>query len=162
MKTAKSQSKKKANGTKSFPWAGIVASHVHADATKSGSGLRHSPTVVEAVQSGLPFDELEALQTALDLPLEKLAPKLGMSKATLHRRRQEGRLTQAESDRLMRYARLMGQAVEIFENETAARDWLKHPQYGLGWVVPLDYADTEMGAREVEDLLGRIQYGVYS
>jgi uncharacterized protein (DUF2384 family) len=28
--------------------------------------------------------------------------------------------------------------------------------------VPLDYAETEIGAREVEDLLGRIEYGVYS
>ncbi|MBI5385516.1 MAG: DUF2384 domain-containing protein [Verrucomicrobia bacterium] len=162
MKTAKLQSKKKANGTKSFPWAGIVASHVHADATKNGVALRGTSAVIQAVQSGLPFDELEALQAALDLPLEKLAPKLGMSKATLHRRRQEGRLTQAESDRLMRYARLMSQAVDVFQDETSARDWLKQPQYGLAWAVPLNYAETETGAREVENLLGRIDYGEYS
>ena len=43
-----------------------------------------------------------------------------------------------------------------------ARQWLSFPQYGLGGVVPLDYARTEVGAREVETLLGRIEYGVYS
>ena len=36
------------------------------------------------------------------------------------------------------------------------------PQVGLGGAVPLDYAETELGAREVEDLLSRIEYGVYS
>jgi uncharacterized protein (DUF2384 family) len=57
------------------------------------------------VQAGLPFAEVEALRAGLDLPLDKLAPKLGLSKATLHRRKLEGRLTPAESDRVMRYAR---------------------------------------------------------
>jgi len=33
---------------------------------------------------------------------------------------------------------------------------------GLGGETPLEYAETEVGAREVEDLLGRIEYGVYS
>lgn len=162
MKTAKTKPKQKANGTKAFPWAGIIASHVQGTRTKQGTALRDTPAVIEAVRSGLPFDELVALQGALDLPLEQLAPKLGMSKATLHRRKQEGQLTSAESDRLMRYARLMGQAVGVFHDEPAARAWLKQPQYGLGWAVPLDYAETEAGAREVENLLGRIDYGEYS
>jgi uncharacterized protein (DUF2384 family) len=39
---------------------------------------------------------------------------------------------------------------------------LRSPQIGLGGAVPLAYAETELGAREVEDLLGRIEYGVYS
>jgi putative toxin-antitoxin system antitoxin component (TIGR02293 family) len=162
MKTAKKPAKNRGNGPKAFPWAGIIASHVHGAKTKEAEALRATPAVNQAVQRGLPFDELEALRAALDLPLDKLAPKLGMSLATLHRRKQEGRLTQAESDRLMRYARLMRQAMELFRDETAAREWLKRPAFGLGGAVPLDYADTEMGAREVEDLLGRIAYGVYS
>lgn len=162
MKTAKKPTKARGNSRKAFPWAGIIASHVHGAKTKEAEALRATPTVIQAVQRGLPFDELEALRVALDLPLDQLAPKLGMSLATLHRRKQEGRLTQAESDRLMRYARLMRQAMELFRDETSSREWLKRPAFGLGGAVPLDYADTEMGAREVEDLLGRIAYGVYS
>ena len=73
-----------------------------------------------------------------------------------------GRLTPAESDRVMRYARLLGRAVEVLEGEDAARRWLTRPQYGLGGAVPLDFAETEAGAREVENVLGRIDYGVYS
>ena len=63
---------------------------------------------------------------------------------------------------MLRFARLMGKAVEVMEGEDAARRWLSSPQVGLGGAVPMDYAGTEVGAREIEDLLGRIEYGVYS
>jgi putative toxin-antitoxin system antitoxin component (TIGR02293 family) len=111
---------------------------------------------------GLPVQELEDLQASLDVPMEKLFPMLGISKATLHRRKADGRLGPAESDRVVRFARLMGKAIEVMESEENARQWLTSPQFGLGGAVPLDYAETEVGAREVEDLLGRIEYGVYS
>lgn len=118
--------------------------------------------LIEVVRVGLPVRELEELQAHLDMPMEELAPKLGISKATLHRRKAQGRLAPDESDRLVRFARLMGKAVEVLENEDNARRWLTSAQFGLGGAVPLDYAETEIGAREVEDLLGRIEYGVYS
>ncbi|MBK9138068.1 MAG: DUF2384 domain-containing protein [Verrucomicrobia bacterium] len=162
MKTAKPPGKRSPDGEREFPWSGIIASHVHGSKTRAAERLRATDTVIEAVQRGLPFAELEALRAALDLPLDALAPKLGVSRATLHRRRLEGRLTQAESDRLMRFARLFGQAVAVFNDEAVARDWLKRPQYGLAGAIPLEYAETEMGAREVEALLGRIDYGEYS
>jgi putative toxin-antitoxin system antitoxin component (TIGR02293 family) len=145
-----------------FAWGGIVATHIHGPKTKSAAALRELPAVIGAVRAGLPFAEVEALRAGLDLPADKLAPRLGLSKATLHRRKLEGRLTPAESDRVMRYARLLGRAVEVLEGEDAARRWLSRPQYGLGGAVPLDYAETEAGAREVENVLGRIEYGVYS
>jgi putative toxin-antitoxin system antitoxin component (TIGR02293 family) len=147
---------------KGFAWGGIVSTHIRGPKTKSASALRDLPAVIGAVQAGLPFAEMEALRAGLDLPLDKLAPKLGLSKATLYRRKLEGRLTPAESDRVMRFARLLGRAVEVLEGEAAARHWLTRPQYGLGGAVPLDYAETEAGAREVENVLGRIEYGVYS
>jgi putative toxin-antitoxin system antitoxin component (TIGR02293 family) len=118
--------------------------------------------IVEKLRMGLHVGELDELQGNLDLPMERLAPMLGISKATLHRRRIAGRLDPAESDRVVRFARLLGRAVEVLESEENARKWLKSPQVGLGGAVPLEYAETEVGAREVEDLLGRIDYGVYS
>ena len=94
--------------------------------------------------------------------LAKSGSKPSLSKATLHRRKAGGRLGPAESVRVERFARLMGKAVEVMESEENARQWLTLPQIGLGGAIPLDYARTEAGAREVEDLLGRIEYGVYS
>ena len=94
--------------------------------------------------------------------MERLNPLLGISKPTFHRRKLEGRLAPGESDRVVRFARLLGKAIEVLESEENARLWLTSPQFGLGGAVPLEFAATEVGAREVEDLLGRIEYGVYS
>ena len=118
--------------------------------------------LVKNVQDGLKFEELEALRYDLVLPLDQLADKLGIARATLHRRKIAGRLGPDESDKVVRFSRLFHQAEEVFGTGDRARQWLSFPQWGLGGAVPLDYARTEVGAREVETLLGRIEYSVYS
>ena len=123
---------------------------------------RHPTELIRQIQKGLRFSELETLQNSIDLPFEQLAAKLSISRSTLQRRKAAGRLSPDESDRVMRYSRLLHQATDFFGDIEKARAWLKHPQYGLGGAVPLDYATTETGAREVENLLGRMKYGVYS
>ena len=141
---------------------GVVSYCVHGPTGKIAASAFTPSKLIEALRVGLPVQELIDLQASLKVPMEKLVPNLGISKATLHRRKATGRLDPAESDRVVRFARLMGKAVEVLESENNARQWLTSPQFGLGGAVPLDYADTEVGAREVEDLLGRIEYGVYS
>ena len=137
--------------------AGVV------DTCVQGAPNKLTPSkMIEVIHTGLPIHELDALQESLDVPMDKLAAKLGISKATLHRRKAEGKLDAAESDRVVRFARLIGKAVKIFGSIEEAREWLHSPQFGLSGAVPLDYAETEIGAREVENLLGRIEYGVYS
>jgi putative toxin-antitoxin system antitoxin component (TIGR02293 family) len=122
----------------------------------------HPADLIRRIQQGLRFRELEALQDNIDMPLEQLAVKLAISRSTLQRRKAVGRLSPDESDKVMRFSRLLGHAAEVFGNIDKARAWLKHPQRGLGGAVPLDYAETEVGAQEVDKLLGRIKYGVYS
>jgi putative toxin-antitoxin system antitoxin component (TIGR02293 family) len=102
------------------------------------------------------------LQNTIDMPLEQLAAKLLISRSTLQRRKAAGRLSPDESDKVMRFSRLLTQATDLFGNIDKARAWLKHPQRGLGGAIPLDYAETEIGAQEVVKLLGRMKYGVYS
>ena len=168
----KQQSKKPSGAAvvhrKGGPWGakitggGFVSYCVHGPTGKSAASAFTPSKLVEALRVGLPVQELMDLQASLKVPMEKLVPRLGISKATLHRRKATGKLDPAESDRVVRFARLMGKAVEVLESDDNARQWLTSPQFGLGGAVPLDYADTEVGAREVEDLLGRIEYGVYS
>ena len=122
-----------------------------------------SPTeVIASLKEGLLFAELESLREYLDLPMDRLASHLGISRATLHRRKVSGRLDAGESDRVARFARLLGLAVSSLESIEAARAWFAAPQVGLDGHSPLVYAETEIGAREVEDLLGRIEFGVYA
>jgi putative toxin-antitoxin system antitoxin component (TIGR02293 family) len=144
------------------PGAGAVRHCVGGPAGKTRGPAFTPARLIAALRAGLPYAELEELQARLQTPLDQLLPRLDISKATLHRRKAAGRLEPAESDRVLRFARLLGRAVTVMESEDQARRWLNAPQTGLGGAVPLDYADSEVGAREVEDLLGRIEYGVYS
>ncbi len=123
---------------------------------------KHPTELIRKIQKGLRFSELETLQTSIGMPFEQLAAKLCISRSTLQRRKAAGRLSPDESDKVLRFARLLEHATDVFGDVDKARAWLKHPQYGLGGAVPLDYAETEIGAREVDNLLGRIDYGVYS
>ncbi len=140
----------------------VISFCVHGPAGRSAAKDFTPSKLIEILEAGLPVRELDELQSKLGVPMDKLIPKFGLSKATLHRRKLQGRLKREESDRILRYARLMGRAVQVLESEENARRWLTSAQFGLGGAVPLDYAETEVGAREVEDLLGRIEYGVYS
>lgn len=127
------------------------------------TAVSNSPYLIKAIQKGLPVSELESLQESLGIPMEQLLSLLSISKSTFQRRRKtDGRLDSDQSDHVIRYARLMRQAIEVFESEDDAREWLTEPQFGLGGVVPLKYAETEIGAREVEYLLGCIDHGVYA
>lgn len=131
---------------------------------KKGASAKssHPTELIRKIQRGLRFSELETLQNTLELPFEQLAAKLAISRSTLQRRKAAGRLSPDESDKVIRFSRLLRQATDLFGSSEKARAWLKFPQYGLGGAVPLDYAKTEAGAREVENLLGRMKYGVYS
>jgi putative toxin-antitoxin system antitoxin component (TIGR02293 family) len=141
----------------------VVKFCVQGSATSSAAAKFSPSKLVEVLQVGLPFRELQELQATLAVPSEKLALMLGISKATFHRSKGAGgRLNPAVSDRVVRYARLLGKAVKVIGDLEDAKQWLNSPQFGLGGAVPLDYAKTEVGAREVEHLLGRIEYGVYS
>jgi putative toxin-antitoxin system antitoxin component (TIGR02293 family) len=59
-------------------------------------------------------------------------------------------------------ARVYATAVEMIGDEEKAIEWLRTPNRALGGEKPLDHLDTDVGARRVEDILGRIAYGVYS
>jgi putative toxin-antitoxin system antitoxin component (TIGR02293 family) len=141
---------------------GVVGYCVRGPRGKSAAKVYTPARLIEAVQHGLSIGELSVLQASLNVRKEQLVKMIGISKATLHRRMAGGKLGAPESERVVRFAKLMGRAVQVLESEENARQWLRSPQFGLGGAVPLDYAATEVGAHEVEDLLGRIEDGVYS
>jgi putative toxin-antitoxin system antitoxin component (TIGR02293 family) len=118
--------------------------------------------VAAAVRSGLPASALGQLKAALDVSNERLAQLAGLSRATIGRRVGSQKLSPMEGDRVVRYALLYARACSTLESAAAAVPWLKSPQVGLNGATPLDFSLTEVGAREVEDLLGRIEHGVYA
>ena len=122
-----------------------------------------TPRLVERVEEGFSFGELERLRQNVGLSREEISELVQIRPRTLDRRRKEGRLQPEESDRLLRAARVFGGAIALFEGDVeGALGWLSSPQRALGGAVPLEMARTEIGAREVEGLIGRLEHGVFS
>lgn len=126
-------------------------------------GLRtaNRATVIKRLKEGLPAAAFDKLQDAMDVPGAELARVVNIAPRTLARRKKTGRLQSDESERLLRIGVLFDRAKEVLGGAEPARNWLKSPKRALAGRSPLDYADTEPGAREVEELLGRIEYGVF-
>jgi putative toxin-antitoxin system antitoxin component (TIGR02293 family) len=118
---------------------------------------------VARIRAGLPAASAMAFKEALGLTNEELASVLGVSPRTVARLDPEkSHLDAVSGDRLVRAARLYAIAAEVLEDDAAAAQWLKSPQRGLGGAVPLELAETDVGSRAVEALLGRMEHGVFT
>ena len=128
-----------------------------------GRPMGKSGALADLVREGLPVKSLFLLAERLDLRQAEISEKLGIPQRTLTRRlMQHSKLTAAESDRTVRLAQVYSTAAETLGDGDKAAQWLKTPNRALRGGRPLDQLDTDPGVREVEDVLGRIAYGVYS
>ncbi|MDN5942701.1 MAG: DUF2384 domain-containing protein [Nitrospira sp.] len=116
----------------------------------------------ETVDAGLPYASLEAVMVKFGLARGEAASALHLPQRTFARRKKERKLRAGESDRLLRLARLGAQASYVLGSEEKVAIWLRRSNRALGNQVPLELLDSEIGTRQVEEVLGRIEYGVYS
>ena len=116
--------------------------------------------VRDALQEGVPRSAFDQLRTDLGVSNEDLADILGIPTRTLARRTE--RFKADESERLLRVGSVWAKSLDVLEDLPAARRWMTQPKLALGGLTPLRCCDTELGAREVESLLGRIEHGVFS
>jgi putative toxin-antitoxin system antitoxin component (TIGR02293 family) len=115
--------------------------------------------LAKAVRAGLSVDAVDRL-CAMIAPAEPALRYRIVPKATLARRTAARRLSPEESDRLARLARLWAFASNVWKSDDAAQRFLGEPHPLLGGRIPRELAtETEVGARAVEDLLGRLKYG---
>lgn len=128
-------------------------------------GVRVSDTqdLIHRVEQGFSYQAFERMRTLLGLSAAELTALLLVPKRTLTRRRQTGKFAPDESERLLRLSRVLDAAFELFEGKhPAAVEWLRSPNRALAGEVPIEMARTEIGALEVENLIGRLEYGVPS
>ncbi len=149
-----------------------------------GVAVGNESDLQDLVVKGIPKESVFKLQSLLDISDEKLANELAVTPRTVRRWREDigaaqkrgrrqtttakakrtkknmSRLRLSESDRVVRITRLLALASEVLENQQRAIRWLNRPNRALGDNSPFDKLRTESGAREVEDLLMRIEYGV--
>ncbi len=119
--------------------------------------------VTRQLKTGLPYDSLTRFQEQSGLTLEIIIKVIQIPRRGLAHRSARGTLTPHESERLLRLALVFEKTVDLFEgNADAARDWLNTSNKALAGESPLAMVETEIGAREVEDLIGRLEHGVFA
>ena len=135
----------------------------HARGRSIGISVADLHDLISRVEAGFPFGAIGKFQKASGLALGTIAGLVLIPERTLARRRAVGKLSPDESERLLRIATIFEKAVDLFEGDVvAARRWLSTPKKALGGETPLNFARTEIGAREVEALIGRLEHGVFS
>lgn len=135
----------------------------HSEASLLGLKYRNSLELAKRVEMGLAYSSFEKVSRTTGLPIESLRMAVGISPRTLSRRRVEKKLSPAESDRLVSVSRLLSLSIDLFEGDIpGAIRWFTRPNRALGRITPLEASTTEVGAREVENLIGRLEHGVFS
>jgi putative toxin-antitoxin system antitoxin component (TIGR02293 family) len=118
--------------------------------------------LLKTVRRGFQYRVFDRFLRNTTLTFESVVLLVNIPRRTLTRRKREGRFLPDESDRLLRAARLFGEALELFEGDReAATEWLTSAQLALGGATPLDLASSDVGAREVERLIHRLEHGVF-
>ena len=144
-------------GSNNCDWLTVLQQLGVTTSAKAGSTLTQ---VREALRQGVPREAFERIRGDLGVSAEKLAEILGIPTRTLARRTE--RFKPDESERLLWVGSVVQKALAVLEDKQSARRWMTQPKRALGGLTPLRCCDTEMGAREVEALLGRIEHGVFS
>ncbi len=111
------------------------------------------------LEEGLPVEALRRAtlrvtgdeQNGLALSYEIVPP------TTLERRR---RLTHVESERVERVARIAALAERVWEDPGLEHEFLASEQPGLEGARPVDRAVTELGTKQVEELLMKLEHGL--
>ncbi|HET7541076.1 MAG TPA: antitoxin Xre/MbcA/ParS toxin-binding domain-containing protein [Polyangiaceae bacterium] len=118
--------------------------------------------LLRVVRVGLPYASLEALTRNLGVEVSAVGAVVGIPDRTLARRKQERLLSPVESDRVYRLAYITHLASAVLGGVQAARKWLGQPNRSLGGPAPMSLLDTDIGCRQVEEALLRLNYGLYA
>jgi len=130
----------------------------------AGIGLpsRGQP-LIDVVKAGLATTHYKQIAVLMGVSPLRLGQCLGISDSTFYRRLGRGRFSFEESDRIVRAAIVFEKAVGLFEyDQSLARSWIQTPQKGLNGQAPVQCLRTGVECQTVEDLIGRLEMGVFS
>jgi putative toxin-antitoxin system antitoxin component (TIGR02293 family) len=118
--------------------------------------------LMEQAAKGLAPESFDRFSTLTEVPREQLAAAIHTTTRTIARRKEAAKtLDRTSSERLVRLALLYKQANGVLGDEALTRQWMLTPRDVFGGRTPFEMASSEIGADEVEDLLARIEQGVF-
>lgn len=125
-----------------------------------------SPLVAHRlISKGMPGAALYSIISHIKILSEaEVLGAIGISYRTKVRRRADPKkpLSAEQSGRAWSFARVLAKATEVLGTQDAAERWLSRPALALDGQRPIELLSTPVGAQLVEQLLGRIDHGVYT
>lgn len=119
--------------------------------------------IIQDLRNGTPAGVIAQLALRLDMSQNVLFDILRLPRSTLKKRVSQNKpLSATEQDRIYRVNKVLLRALEVLEDEAAARNWMKRSNRALGGEAPLSLLDTEVGYELVLDTLARIELGIVS
>ena len=118
--------------------------------------------VITSTATQVRYDAILAIAKQFELDSTDIQQLFDLSRRTQFRYEKENPILKpAILDRLQRFQRIYHQAVELFEDETVAIDWLTTRKQNLGNLTPLSQLATDAGTKQVETILYRAEYGIF-
>ena len=117
---------------------------------------------MDMVRDGLSKRDLESLKSKTNLDYDKLSTLLATTRATLINKKGTAHFSTALSERILSIADIYSYGYEVFEDEKKFNEWVFRPNRALGGKQPFELLDNQFGREEIKNLIGRIDYGVYS
>lgn len=114
------------------------------------------------VRNGVSKKDLEGLKEKTALDYDKLAKALSVTRATLINKKREEKFNASLSERIVGLADIYSYGYEVFEDGERFNQWMFRPNRALGGQAPYDLIDNQFGREEIRNIIGRIEYGVYS
>lgn len=117
---------------------------------------------MEIVKEGISKSYLVKLKNNTDLDYDSLAKALSVTRSTLINKKGKQKFNDNLSERIVALADLYSFGYEVFGDEQRFNDWMFRSNQALGGKVPFDFVDNHYGREEIQNLIGRIAYGVFS
>ena len=117
---------------------------------------------IDIVESGISKSQLEEVKKQTGLDYEVLSNILAVTKATLHNKKGNEKFNANVSERILLLADIYAYGIEVFGTKERFNSWLISNILALGGKKPIERLNTTLGMQEVKQILGRIDYGVYS
>ena len=136
---------------------------VLALSTQERKQVQSTLDLLHLSKTGLPIKALKHLQKKLQINNREMSELVGMSESTLQRRYRSGkRLSELESQTVLQLAELWSQGMEVFADDADLRSWLHSEIPALGGRKPMSLLATPLGRFHVQEVLLRLEWGIYS
>ena len=114
------------------------------------------------LKSGVRKLDLEMFKSRAQLDYDQLSKALAVTRSTLIGKKGEQKFSANISEKILGLADIYSYGYEVFEDEAKFNNWMFSANKALGGKSPYEIIDNQYGREEVKDLIGRIDYGIYS